>query len=224
MEEDTLHTLNKTIKMGDVIFYTIAGVIFLLNVATLYVERNNDNSVYRLVYLERKSDWLRAIGLIFLVITTVALIYPFIPDFLNSGLYSGFTEETTNVNIVVITETPKFVSLFFYAFLLYILPKAAFWEEEIFRKGQEKITRGVIFTNLKFGFLHCLLGIPFWAGFVLSAIGLIYSVRYISVFKKHSSKNYSNAVAHSFALDATTSLHAKYNIILVTIIIIGNFL
>lgn len=138
MEEDTLHTLNKTIKMGDVIFYTIAGVIFLLNVATLYVERNNDNSVYRLVYLERKLDWLRAIGLIFLVITTVALIYPFIPDFLNSGLYSGFTEETTNVNIVVITETPKFVSLFFYVFLLYILPKAAFGKKKYLEKDKKK--------------------------------------------------------------------------------------
>jgi hypothetical protein len=206
----------------DIIYFVIIGGLFCINVVALCRNRNKDNIVYRIVLLSRAKDWLYAILLIASVITLLIFVEPIVPEFLKFSIFSLLGKSGTNANIALISVTseigkhPSNMSDIFalvvmyvvFAILLLLLPKTAYWEEITFRHEITEFKKSIT-SNIKFGFLHCLVGVPLWIGAVLILVGFVFTMRYIREYKKH------NVMAD--ALNASTSLHGKYNVLLILI-------
>ena len=201
--------------MKDIIYYSIIGGLFLLNIVSLYRQRKKDNISYRIVLFTRHKDWLLAFGLVVAVISLLVLIEPYIPQFLRFGLFSLLDKGGTNANVEIIKQSSSIsilLMLVVFAILMLLVPKAAMWEEEKFRYGITELKKS-IFTNVKFGMLHCLVGVPIWIGIVLIFIGFAYTLKYLSTYKKYKD--------HDLAVWSSTSLHGKYNVILIVLLAIA---
>lgn len=200
--------------MKDFIFYVIIAGFFLLNIYSFYKDRNKYNSTYRVVYFSRLKDWLFAILIIFTFIPALILIEPSVPEFLKFGLFSLLEKNGTNANIEIIEQSNKispYLTITVFIFLLLIFPKAAYYEEKKFRHGILKV-KDSIKNNIKFGLVHLIVGIPIWVALALSLIGFLLTFRYILEYKKMKS--------YQLALDASTSLHGKYNTVILLIVLI----
>jgi len=209
----------------DLIYFTIIGGLFAMNIWSIYKDRKKNNFVYRVVIFSRVMDWLWALLLIICVISFAALVEPYLPELLKWNLFSILGKNGTNANIEIlkIASSPSssssslviisklFILSIFLLFLL-LIPKAAYWEEIQFRSGTTRINKKVIIRNLKFGLMHCIIGVPIWVGFILGGVGMAYSVRYIRVYKRTSDED--------LALMSCTSLHGKYNLILILLLAI----
>lgn len=201
--------------MKDIIYYAIIGGLFLFNAIALYRQRKADNLAYRIVYFSRYKDWFLALLVIVVVITLIIIVEPFVPKFLKWGLFSLLGKEGTNANIEIIQQSSNISSalmIVVFFILILLIPKASYWEEIRFRHDITEFKKS-IFSNIKFGMAHCLVGVPLWIGLVLILIGFIYTLRYIYEYKKSYDMD--------SALEASTSLHGKYNTILVVLLIIA---
>ena len=201
--------------MKDIIYYSVIGGLFLMNIIALYRSRKKDNIAYRIVLFSRHTDWIWALLIIVFVITSIFFIEPYVPQFLKFGLFSLLDKQGTNANVEIINQSssisPILVVVIF-AFFILLLPKAALWEEERFRHGTIELKKS-IFSNVKFGLAHCLIGVPIWIGIILILIGFIYQLKYIHEYKK--------ANEMEMALEASTSLHGKYNLILIFLLMMA---
>lgn len=196
--------------MKDFIFYAIIGGLFALNIVSAYKERRANNFAYRYVLFSQHKDWIWAFLLLSAIIIPGTIIEPYVPGFLKWSLFSILGKDGTNANVEIIGQSAKIspaIVFFIVAVLMLILPKAAYWEETKFRHGITKMDRECVKKNIKFGLLHCLVGVPIWIGLLLAIVGLALSVRYIRVYRKTNSS--------LTALSSSTSLHGKYNVILV---------
>ena len=99
-----------------------------------------------------------------------------------------------------------------FSVLILFIPKASYWEEIRFRHNITEFKKSIL-SNVKFGFAHCLVGVHLWIGFILVLIGFVYTFKYIYDYKKTNSLD--------SALESSTSLHGKYNTILVILLIIS---
>ena len=99
-----------------------------------------------------------------------------------------------------------------FSILILLIPKASYWEEIRFRHNITEFKKSII-SNIKFGMAHCLVGVPLWIGIILALIGFVYTFKYIHEYKKTNNLD--------SALEASTSLHGKYNTILVVLLIIA---
>ena len=199
----------------DLIFYILIGGLFVFNVISFFRNRKSDNFVYKIVFFSRHTDWLLAILLVVFVITLAVIVEPLVPQFLKWSLFSLIGKDGTNANVEIINQSlniSPIILIIVFAFLLLFLPKVAYWEEVRFRYGITKINSKAILTNLKFGLYHCLVGVPIWIGLLLGVVGFIFSLIYIHQYKK------SNDL--TIAVHSSTSLHGKYNIILIVLLII----
>jgi hypothetical protein len=86
----------------------------------------------------------------------------------------------------------------FFMLLLLNLPRLARYEEDAFRRGT-KDWKDAILRSLKFGFMHCLVGVPLAYGLGLSVGGMWFTWHY-----------FKGGVRRS------TTVHALYNAALVT--------
>lgn len=198
--------------MKEIIYYIFIFGIFAVNIAELYLSRKQDNSSYRMVYLSRPLDWLLALLVIIFIITSIGILYPYIPEFLKFSLFSLLDKDGTNANIEIINKSNDvsiYLTIIIFLFFALLLPKAAYWEEQKFRQGHENIKQS-IWSNIKFGMVHCIIGIPVYVGILLILIGFILTLKYLSTYRKTNS--------HKLAVESSTSLHGKYNIILVSIL------
>lgn len=201
--------------MKDIIYYAIIGGLFLFNAIALYRQRKADNLAYRIVYFSRYKDWFLALLIVITVITLLVIAEPFVPQFLKWGLFSLLGKDGTNANIEIIQQSSKISSalmIVVFSILILLIPKASYWEEIRFRHDITEFKKS-IFSNIKFGMAHCLVGVPLWIGLVLILIGFIYTLKYIYEYKKSNDLD--------SALKASTSLHGKYNTILVVLLIIA---
>ena len=200
-------------NMKDLIYYIVIIGLFVVNVAALFVSRKKDNSAYRIVFLTRHIDWLLAFLLVIFVTTSFVLIEPFVPEFLKFSLFSLLGKDGGNANAEIVTESSKIspiITIIVFIILMLFLPKAAYWEEQQFRHNSITIQTSIL-TNIKFGLMHCLVGVPIWIGLLLCLVGFIYSLKYIFTFWKY--------VEDKLEVESSTSLHGKYNIILITILL-----
>lgn len=201
--------------MKDIIYYTIIGGLFLMNAITLYKQRKSDNLTYKIVFFSRFKDWFWAFLLVVSVIILVIIIEPFVPKFLKWGLFSLLDKGGSNANIEVIQQSSNYSSILMvivFSILILLIPKASYWEEIRFRHNITEFKKSIL-SNVKFGFAHCLVGVHLWIGIVLVLIGFVYTIKYINEYKKTNSLD--------SALEASTSLHGKYNTILVLLLIIS---
>lgn len=210
-------------KISDIIYYIFIFGVFVYNIYVSINQRKKDNIVYRVVYLTKPWDWLLAICIIIPLITVVILLKPYVPSFLNwnwlnllgSGPGSAVVN-AGNANVavlkVVASESYTWVAIPIYLFFLYFLPKAAYWEEYVFRRHNMRFL-GIVLKNIQFGLLHCVMGVPIYIGLLLSILGIVFSIRYLAAYHRNFD--------HDESTLSCTSLHAKYNIILVTLLFIA---
>lgn len=202
--------------MKDIIYYAIIGGLFFVNVISVVKNRKKDNSVYRIVFLTRHLDWLLAILIIMFFITSAVIIQPYVPFFLKWGLFSLLDKNGTNGNVEVLNQSSKFsiiLVILIFGFFALLIPKSAYWEEIQFRYGITKINKKFFISNIKFGLIHCIIGVPIWIGLLLIIIGFMFNLKYIYSYKKNNDLD--------IALDASTSLHGKYNMLLITLLVLS---
>lgn len=198
-----------------IIFYSLIIALFAYNVYWLFDTRNQYNFVYRAVYFTKPWDWLLAIVFIIIMITLVIILPPIVPAFLNFSWLHLLQKESTNANVEIlysVSDASRWLILPLWIFFLLILPKLAYQEERIFRHHNTRLIH-CIFPNFKFGLMHCIVGVPIIVGLILGALGFLLSLKYIHHYKKQGDTAYG--------LLASTSVHGKYNIILITILCLG---
>ena len=230
--------------MGDLIYYCIIGALFVINLRSIYIDRKRNNFVYKVVFISNPWDWALAALTIAFVIGCCIVLEPIMPSALNWSWPSYFfSKESSNINIEIIYQSMKLSSgllILLFVFFILLLPKAAYEEEKIFRLHNNKLLHCII-PNLKFGFAHCIVGVPLWVGGMLCLVGFLLSLRYLYALNKHIEPILSDTILEYGPLHArnvnrqsisleyngrkaileSTSLHGKYNIVLVTILFIS---
>lgn len=231
--------------MKDFLYFMFVGGLFAVNAWSLYKDRSKNNFVYRIVLFTRHKDWLWALLLIAGVFTTGALIEPYVPKALHWSIFSILDKDGANANIEIMqgfgsakaaTSTASVIIsrlflLVIYTILFLIIPKAAFWEEKTFRYGTTSFNKKTIYRNIRFGLLHCLIGVQLWIGLLLALVGMVFAIRYIREYKKRAGftitssqypyKEINTDYPNEIALLSTTSLHGKYNLILITLLFLS---
>jgi hypothetical protein len=102
----------------------------------------------------------------------------------------------------------------FWLLLSLALPYLAKGEEQSFRSLVFG-TKNRIITSIKFGLVHMIVGVPLFIALVLAVIGYIFSIFYVKAFNKAAKIN--PYTADKVATDVSTSVHAKYNFLIITI-------
>jgi hypothetical protein len=199
----------------------IISFLFLaLFLRTCWTQYKNNPDLIKLSYFTNHLDWLRAFGLVVFVFLSISTLYFLEIDWLKWSLINLFTQSEGGGNLIVapMWSTGSFiVSTIVYILFVLFIPYGAYIEEEIFRKDKVDV-RSRIISSIKFGFFHMLVGVSILAAIVLSFVGWFFSVRYVNSLKK---------LDETSALISSTSLHVKYNFIIVTllylIITLSNF-
>lgn len=203
--------------MKDIIYYVIIISLFIINITWFYKARKDNNSIYYVVYFSRPIDWVFGFFSLMAFIILLVSIEPYIPEFFKIGIFSLLDKDNVNGNVAILNNSSSIsplITVFICLFLLLFLPKAAYSEEKTFR---HKIInfKDSISSNIKFGLVHCIVGVPIWIGLCLSFMGFVLTLRYIYEYKK--TNNYD------MALYASSSLHGKYNILALTLFILTLF-
>jgi hypothetical protein len=102
----------------------------------------------------------------------------------------------------------------FWFLLTLALPYLAKGEEETFRSLVFG-TKNRIVTSIKFGLVHMVVGVPLFVALILSIVGYIFSIFYVKAFYKAVKVNAETA--DKVAVNVSTSVHAKYNFLIITL-------
>lgn len=197
-------------------------ISFLIISFTLYSafsDFRKDKSLIKKVYLERPKDYLWSILLFFgvslLVLFCVSIDMPKIFTWTWFSLFS--TSETSgNVLTKAFNSSSLIFIVFFWILMVLSLPYLAKIEEESFRYQVFNI-KSRILTNLKFGLLHMIMGVPLFVAIILWIVGYFFSVMYVYTFNKNFNSGVDYDSSNELALHASTSLHTKYNLIIITL-------
>jgi hypothetical protein len=180
------------------------------------------------IYFRRAKDYLWAFLLVVFVFTTLIILSNIqLPNFLTFswlkllGAKSG-TNLITNPGISGSTnQTLQFFgSLIFYSALIFFLPYLAKIEEVQFRSYKISIKDRII-SSIKFGFIHMIVGVPVFAALILCIIGYIFSMKYVKSFDRAYNKYQSTYFADEEAIYSATSLHAKFNFLIISLVLIS---
>jgi hypothetical protein len=156
----------------------------------------------------------KAAGVVLLTIPAVFALWQ-VPG-LSWGWYKLLSGHYGNAMIAPITDLSDagfwplrllpvvFIVLFFAA-----MPLLVRYEEQSFREG---ITdpRAIFWKSLRFGLIHCIVGVPLAAGLALTIPGLFYGFTYRRVALERGA---------SAALFASTAAHTAYNGLIVCLIL-----
>ena len=185
----------------------------------------DEPKLFKQIYFDKLKDYFWAFLLFLGTITTLSLLSMVeLPSFLKFSwikLLGG-----TGTNLIAnpgLTEGPStfaFIgTIIFYLCLIAILPYLAKMEEISFRSQRFSVKDRVI-SSIKFGFIHMIVGVPVFAAILLCFIGYIFSIRYKRAFYKHYEQSYSYDKCEEEAIDSATSLHAKFNFIIISLLLI----
>lgn len=194
-------------------------------ILTLVSERRNYQFVWSVWRRFRIKIFFECLAIITLTIATaIALLqipgfnYGWINLFSSGGdggnmLIKPIIDGSDSNNVLIRSMVPVF-----FIVLTFVLPFLAQTEEKIFRKGHDDwgtITK----QSIKFGLVHCLVGVPLAAGIALILTGLFYGLKYKRAFDHNTdTKSYRGATYE--AVMVSTTYHTMYNTILVTIILL----
>lgn len=213
------------------ILETVGQVLLVLTKMLLLVVAVG--SVALTLYRERKrmhftwSIWKRFSFLMLaevLAVLTATLVFCFTIRFCVPWLWVGwldfFIQGGGNISIGPVLEGRRssylivrlLVPIFFTALLL-VIPFLAKVEEEWFRKGNHE-WKTIWRWSLMFGFVHCIVGVPFGAGLALSGVGLFYAWKYHSAYVRFR-QTMPNKQAEEEAVLVSTAYHALYNSIVI---------
>ncbi len=198
----------------------ISAVLITTSIWTSYKDFKADKSLLKNAYFKNPIDYLFAVLIAFTVFTSLAFAYSFnLPGFLKwSWLDLLSSDNQSGGNLIMKPFASGVISfiLLFWAIMTLALPYLAKGEEKAFRSSVFSQKKRII-ESIKFGFIHMIVGVPVIAGFVLSIVGYIFSVWYIKGYTK-AFKEGKAELADEMGIDRSTSLHAKYNFVIITFV------
>ncbi len=188
-----------------------------------YKDYKKDKSNLKNAYFKNPIDYLFASILVVSVFAVIGTLYVVgLPNFLTwswlSLLGSGdaATDNSGSGNLFLQPLLSGILPVIIGFWLVFSLaiPYLAKSEELAFR-SLNFTTKSRIIESIKFGFIHMIVGVPVIAAIVLSFVGYIFSIWYMKGYTK-ACKEGKAIEADDFGIARSTSLHAKYNFIIVT--------
>lgn len=170
-----------TIQIIGIVVAAVLTVNFLL-----YLRSGGIRKDYACLRTLKHWRWIGAIlgswavlAVVIIVAVTLMTVWP--KGFGWSWLQMLATPEekpTAGTNVLLSgLRIPGFAWIFLALFGLNV-PRLALNEEYAFRKGIKKPEK-IAFSSLKFGMMHCLVGVPIGFGLALSLAGVWFSVQYL---------------------------------------------
>ena len=191
----------------------------------LYMERGNYGFIWQVWKRFRIGMFLESIVMVFITIFTMITLWDL--PILKYGWANLFFSTGGNVLVRPIIEGSEttsmvvrvLVPLFFIVFTI-CLPFLAHAEERLFRKGYTE-WKSILRQSIKFGLIHCTVGIPLGAGLALAIPGFFFGYKYKRAFEK----NLENYELESWddvvdeAVMVSTTYHTMYNTIIFSYLI-----
>jgi hypothetical protein len=201
------------------LFNIIATLVIGSALYNSYKDFRKDSSVLKNAYVKNKIDYLWSFLLVMFVVVTVSVFASIgLPKFMTwswiSMLGSGADAPSGNIIAAPFKSGSVLVITGFWFLLSLALPYLAKGEEETFRSLVFGVKNRII-TSIKFGLVHMIVGVPLFVALILAVVGYIFSIFYVKAFNKAAmSDPYS---ADKMAVLASTSVHAKYNFLIITL-------
>jgi hypothetical protein len=177
------------------------------------------------MYLTRPFDYVWSFALVVLILVTVIFSHGLnLPEFMTwswFSLFSGNSDDVGNVMTKPLTSGSIPLILLFWIILSLSLPYLAKMEEQIFRSNILTL-KGRIIYSIYFGFAHMIMGVNITVSLALSLVGFIYSMFYVNAYSKEFKLNPNKA--DYVATLVSSSIHTKYNFILVTLLALSSIL
>ena len=201
------------------LFNIIATLVIGSALYNSYKDFRKDSSVLKMAYVKNKIDYLWAFLLVMFVFVTIgALASIGLPKFMTwswiSMLGSGADAPSGNIMAAPFKSGSVLVITGFWFLLTLALPYLAKGEEEAFRSLVFGTKKRII-TSIKFGLVHMIVGVPLFVALILAVAGYIFSIFYVRAFKKAAKVD--PYTADEVAILASTSVHAKYNFLIITL-------
>jgi membrane protease YdiL (CAAX protease family) len=200
------------------LFNIIATLVIGSALYNSYKDFRKDSSVLKMAYLTRPMDYLWSFLMVVGVMTTVITLTSIgLPKFMTWSWISMLgSDGDPSGNIMAAPFKSGSVTIIgiFWLLLTLALPYLA--------KGEEKTFRGLIFgtkrriiTSIKFGLVHMIVGVPLFIALILAVVGYIFSIFYVKAFYKATKVD--PYTADDVAINVSTSVHAKYNFLIITL-------
>jgi len=204
---------------------TVLILIAVASVALPFVsERSNYQFVWQVWKRFRVKMFFEVFGVILLTIATAIALWG-VPG-LKYGWTNFFFDVGGNMLIQPIIEGSESTSILvrlmvpaFFIALAFVLPFLARSEEQIFRKGYDELCP-ILKQSVKFGLVHCLVGVPLAAGIALIVPGLFYGLKYKRAFDRNS-EMVDCQRAEEEAVMISTTYHTMYNVVIVAILLVS---
>ena len=201
------------------IFNIIATLVIGSALYSSYKDFRKDSSLLKMAYFTRPLDYLWSFLMMIGVMTTVVTLASVgLPKFMTwswiSMLGSGADVPSGNILAAPFKSGSVIIIGIFWLLLTLALPYLAKGEEEGFRSLVFGTKKRII-ASIKFGLVHMIVGVPLFVALILAVAGYIFSIFYVKAFNKAAKVDpYS---ADKVAILASTSVHAKYNFLIITI-------
>lgn len=202
------------------IFNIIATLVIGSALYSSYKDFRKDSSLLKMVYFTRPMDYLWSFLMMLGVMTTVITLASIgLPKFMTWSWISMLGSEGTDAPSGNILAAPfksgsVIIISIFWLLLTLALPYLAKGEEKVFRSLVFS-TKSRIITSIKFGLIHMVVGVPLFIALILAVVGYIFSIFYVKAFNKAAKVD--PYTADEVAINVSTSVHAKYNFLIVTI-------
>jgi hypothetical protein len=203
-----------------------AATVFMIG-HTLLKERNNLRFAWSVWKRFRPIMVLECLtAIVLLAIVYLPLSYVPLLDFGWTNLLFGdsgnmWLKPISDASDSSIRGVRIMVPLFFVAFMIAI-PFLAWYEEKMFRHGHTE-WNAIVKQSIKFGLIHCVVGVPISAGLAIIVPGLFYGMKYKRAYELNIQKM-KHQLACDEALMICTAYHSLYNTIVVGMILLGSIL
>lgn len=201
------------------IFNIVISLIILITFWKIWGEFRKDKSFIKTIYLKRINHYFIAILLAFGAMLTIIGLWQFMPKFMTWSWISSLTSGEVNGNFMMAPLQFKstLFTILFWACLVLSMPYLVRKEEFLFRSLVFNNKKRLI-SSLKFGLAHMIVGVPLFIALIIAVIGFIFSIIYIKEFRKIAKIDPINA--DKIAVESSTSIHTKYNLVVITIAVI----
>ena len=202
------------------IFNIIATLVIGSALYNSYKDFRKDSSVLKNAYVKNKIDYLWAFLLVMFVFVTIGTLASIgLPKFMTWSWISmlgdgGSNTPSGNIMVAPFKSGSVLIITGFWFLLTLALPYLAKGEEEGFRSLVFGTKKRII-TSIKFGLVHMIVGVPLFVALILAVAGYIFSIFYVKAFNKAAKVD--PYTADKVAILASTSVHAKYNFLIITI-------
>jgi len=202
------------------IFNIIATLVIGSALYSSYKDFRKDSSLLKMAYFTRPLDYLWSFLMMLGVMTTVITLASVgLPKFMTwswiSMLGDGSADAPSgNILAAPFKSGSVIIICIFWLLLTLALPYLAKGEEKVFRSLVFSTKKRII-TSIKFGLIHMVVGVPLFIALILAVVGYIFSIFYVKAFKKAAKVD--PYTADEVAINVSTSVHAKYNFLIITI-------